>query len=212
MSVDALHRYQVIIDEICNLNWSSLNRLELMAVALAYYYFSVQFRENIEIARKLSPPDSQLAILYDGEIGTDNLSPYPGVAGIGEKMNHDEFMRRVALMSSLDEETREKIQTLGIRYLTEVRNIDSATRANSLPTFEDGGLERVFTAILKAPDWNEPSLAAFRHFLLGHIKLDSNPDAGHGTLCRHLTPDDRVVPLWSAFRDILVKAAPRLAS
>jgi hypothetical protein len=30
-------------------------------------------------------------------------------------------------------------------------------------------------------------------------------------LCRHLVADDRILPLWTLFRDLLVGAAPRLA-
>ena len=87
--------------------------------------------------------------------------------------------------------------------------MDPVTRAMSLSSYEDGGLETVFRAMLTAPDWNEPSLGAFRHFLVEHIKLDSGE---HGGLCRHLVADDRILPLWNAFRDILVGAAPRLAA
>ena len=83
------------------------------------------------------------------------------------------------------------------------------TRAMSLSSYEDGGLEKVFAAMLTAKDWDEPSLGAFRHFLVEHIKLDSGE---HGGLCRHLVADDRILPLWEAFRDILVEAAPRLAA
>lgn len=86
--------------------------------------------------------------------------------------------------------------------------MDALTRAMSLSSYEDGGLEKVFGAILQAPDWDEPSLRAFRHFLVEHIRLDGDE---HGSLCRHLVADDRVLPLWTAFRNILVEAAPRLA-
>ena len=79
----------------------------------------------------------------------------------------------------------------------------------SLSSYEDGGLERVFGAMLTAQDWDEPSLGAFRHFLVEHIKLDSGE---HGGLCRHLVADDRILPLWEAFRNILIAAAPRLAA
>ena len=107
---------------------------------------------------------------------------------------------------------RERLEKLGRAYLAEVRKLDPETRVLSLPSYEDGGLEKVFRAILHAPDWDEPSLRAFQHFLVGHIRLDSDPEAGHGSLCRHLAPDDRILPLWSAFRNLLVEAAPRLAS
>ena len=155
--------------------------------------------------------DRQLVLLREGECETDNLSPYPGVAEEGERMNHDEFMRRVFAMSSLDKAERERVERLGLAYLAEIRRIDPVTRVRSLPTYEDGGLEKVFRAVLRAPDWDEPSLRAFNHFLVGHIQLDSDPEAGHGSLCRHLAADDSVLPLWSAFRDLLVGAAPRLA-
>jgi hypothetical protein len=78
-----------------------------------------------------------------------------------------------------------------------------------LSSYEDGGLEAVFRAILTAPDWNEPSLGAFKHFLVEHIKLDSGEDS-HGSLARHLVADDRILPLWEGFRHLLVAAAPSL--
>jgi hypothetical protein len=79
----------------------------------------------------------------------------------------------------------------------------------SLSSYEDGGLKTVFRAILKARDWDSPALAAFHHFLVEHIRLDSGE---HGGLCRHLSSDDRIASLWSAFRNLLVGAAPRLAT
>jgi hypothetical protein len=79
----------------------------------------------------------------------------------------------------------------------------------SLSSYEDGGLETVFRAILEALDWESPALGAFHHFLVEHIRLDSGE---HGGLCRHLVADDRIAPLWRAFRNLLVGAAPRLAA
>jgi hypothetical protein len=209
MTVNVISRYQSVIDEIGDLNWSALTRDELMAVSAAYYYFSVQFVEAVDIACELYPSDPQLIELRQGECDTDNLSPYPGAAEPGEKMNHDEFMRRTVAMSSLDRSTRDKVENLGRAYLAEVNQFDAVTRAMSLSSYEDGGLEKVFGAMLTAEDWEEPSLGAFHHFLVEHIKLDSGE---HGGLCRHLVADDRILPLWNAFRDILVGAAPRLAA
>ena len=208
-TVDTIDRYHAVIDEISCLNWPALTRDELMAVCAAYYYFSAQFVEAVHIACDLYPSDAKLIELREGECDTDNLSPYPGVAKAGEKMNHDEFVRRTVAMSSLDRDVRAKIESLGHSYLAEVRPFDPVTRAMSLSSYEDGGLEKVFGAMLTAKDWDEPSLGAFRHFLVEHIKLDSGE---HGGLCRHLVADDRIVPLWEAFRNILVEAAPRLAA
>jgi hypothetical protein len=207
--VRAADRYTKVIDEIEALNWPDLSRDELMAACAAYYYFSAQFVDAVDIACELYPSDSKLIELRQGECDTDNLSPYPGIAEPGEKMNHDEFMRRTVAMSSLGRDTRDRIESLGRAYLAEVKQFDSITRAMSLSSYEDGGLEKVFGAMLTAKDWDEPSLGAFRHFLVEHIKLDSGE---HGGLCRHLVADDRILPLWEAFRNILVAAAPRLAA
>jgi hypothetical protein len=208
-SYKSAERYLGVIDEIEQLNWSELSRDELMAVCAAYYFFSVQFVQAVEIACKLYPSDAKLIELRHGECDTDNLSPYPRIAEPGERMNHDEFMRRTVAMSSLDRGVRNRIETLGRAYLAEVTRYDALTRAQSLSSYEDGGLEKVFGAMLTAKHWDEPSLGAFRHFLVEHIKLDSGE---HGGLCRHLVADDRILPLWEAFRNILVAAAPRLAA
>ena len=67
--------YERVIDEICNLNWAELNEEDLIRVAWAYYHFSVQFRECLEIARHMYPDDERLLQLDHGERDTDNLSP-----------------------------------------------------------------------------------------------------------------------------------------
>src|ERR1700742_1086481 len=86
--------YKQVIDEICAFDWVNLGRTDLTSVAWAYYYFSTQFRESLEAARSLYPKDELLLQLDRGERDTDNLSPWPGVANPGERMHHDEFMRR----------------------------------------------------------------------------------------------------------------------
>ena len=95
MNVQITNRYQRVIDEITNFNWRGLERDELMRACRAYYYFSKQFVDAVHIACDLYPSDQNLISLREGECDTDNLSPYPGIAEKGEKMNHDEFMRRV---------------------------------------------------------------------------------------------------------------------
>ena len=204
--------YHGVVAEISHMNWSTLGHDELMNVAWAYYYFSIQFRENLEAARRLHPEDDRLADLDKGERNTDNLSPWPGVAKPGEKMHHDEFMRRTLILTPIPEAKRHALEALGRNYLDKARAFDELTKAMSIASYEDGGLEAVFTAMVSAPDWQGAGLGAFKHFLTEHIRFDSDPDGGHGALCRHLTPDDRILPLWIAFRNILVEAAPSLTS
>ena len=206
----AAFAYEQVIDEICNLGWTTLTEEDLIRVAWAYYHFSVQFRECLEIARELYPDDERLLQLDHGERNTDNLSPWPGVAAVGEKINHDEFMRRTLELARIPEIGRMALAAIGNDYLKKVRAIDPETKALALATYEDGGLERVFRAILTARHWTGPLQQAFKHFLTEHIRFDSDPDQGHGALCRHLTPDDRVLPLWTTFNQILIEAVPRL--
>lgn len=211
--MDVLVRFQFrqVVDEICNLEWQSLTSSEMIATAHAYYYFSIQFRENLLEARSLYPDDGKLLQLEEGECNTDNLSPWPGVAADGERMDHDEFMRRALDLLPIEPERAVQIRDIGEAYLANVRMRDSFARALSIASYEDGGLESVFKAILRFESWDNPLLRAFHHFLIEHIRFDSDPDEGHGALCRHLPPDDRVLVFWEAFRDLLVDCVPRLA-
>jgi hypothetical protein len=210
VNILASARYRRVIEEIASLNWQGLTRQDVLAAAHAYYYFSVQFRENLEIAVALHPWDAGLAELHAGECDTANLSPFPDVAAPGEKMDHDEFMRRLLRHSDLEPARLHSITRLGAAYLAECRGVDRLARALSISSYEDGGLEAVFTAILSAPNWTGTALLAFRHFLTEHIRFDSDVETGHGALGRSLVPDDRILPLWEAFYDLLIGAAPKL--
>jgi hypothetical protein len=206
---DAL--YENVITDICDLDWPSLCTEDLIAVAWAYYFFSVQFRENLLIARTIHPQDQSLQDLEAEECNTDNLSPWPGVALPAEKMDHDEFMKRVLSLAPIDEHKRHAFETAGHRYLTIIRAMNHTQRALSITSYEDGGLERVFRAMLTAPPHANPLLDGFRHFLSEHIKFDSDPSQGHGAMIRHLTPDDRILPLWLGFKQLLLEFAPALS-
>ena len=210
METLTLNRYQMVVDNIDAMNWAGLSAQDLVDCAWAYYYFSIQFRESLEVACRLYPTDEKLAQLRQEECGTANLSPWPGVAEPGEQMNHDEFMRRAIMLSPIDTQRRARLEQLGQSYLMSVRGVDDQTKALAIASYEDGGLEQVFTAFLKATPWDGPVLDAFKHFLTEHIRFDSDPEQGHGALSRHLAPDDRILPLWSAFHDLLAQAVPKL--
>lgn len=202
--------YKPVIEEICGLHWADLNQSQLSAAAWAYYFFSVQFRENLEIALSMEPDDTKLQDLVREECATDNLSPWPHVAAPHEKLNHDEFMRRLLRLSPINNDDQVIIAAAGQRYLSRIRQVADHTRAISIASYEAGGLEAVFKAILHAKCWDTPLLEAFRHFLVMHISFDSNPDQGHGALVQHLVPDDRIRCLWVEFRELLVTCVPHL--
>ncbi len=203
---------ETLVSEICQMKWEKLDHDQILDSAWIYYYFSIQFRENLEIARKLFPNDSRLEELDRGERDTDNLSPCPGVVAAGERVNHDEFMLRSLRLEQIDPSRRRRLQAIGEAYLKTTRSMDMMTRASSLSSYEAGGLEAVFNAILRAPVWDGPALAAYRHFLVGHIELDSDPEHGHGSLCEHLKPGEKVPQLWDAFRMALAEGVPALVS
>ena len=197
--------YQSVITSIGDMAWENLDSHEIMRIAKVYYYFSIQFRENLEIACSLYPLDTKLGELRAGECNTDNLSPWPGVADKDERMNHDEFMRRVIWLHP-SVASDQGLTNAGVTYLRRCRAVDRHARAASLASYEDGGLATVFMAILRSKGWDDRANRAFRHFLVSHLRFDGD----HGALSRHLTVDDRILPLWMAFRDLLVYDAPRL--
>lgn len=210
MLVSEIYQFTGVIDSICELHWSRLKPGELEDIAIMYFYFSVLFRENLQIARTLYPDDEKLAQLEQDECNTDNLSPWPGVAHTGERMDHDEFMRRVVLLSPVDGDRRSELDAIGQPYLAIIRKMDPDARARSIASCEDRGLERVFGAILTSEHWGSDSLRAFKHFLLEHLRFDADPEHGHGALARHLKPNDDVLLTWTEFRRILVEAVPAL--
>jgi hypothetical protein len=83
--------------------------------------------------------------LCAGECDTDTLSPYPRVATVGEKMNHDEFMRRAVAMSSLDGDTQAR-QGREPRPCVSYENSQDGrvTKAMSLSSHEMAGWRRCF--------------------------------------------------------------------
>jgi hypothetical protein len=49
--------YEAAVSEVCSLEWVALDRFQLTAVAWAYYFFSIQFRENLEVLHRKYPDD-----------------------------------------------------------------------------------------------------------------------------------------------------------
>ena len=211
MSTAERFEFQGVIDDIVALNWQLLSSHEMMAAAWAYHYFSIQFRESLGVARSLYPDDDKLKRLEQEECDTDNLSPWPGVAQAGERMNHDEFMRRALDLVAVDPVRARHFDAVGQAYLAMTRGLDAPARAASIASYEDGGLERVFTAILRHDCWDNDLLAAFAHFLVEHVRFDSDPEQGHGALSRHIAIDDRILPLWQGFKSLLIDCVPQLA-
>jgi hypothetical protein len=204
-------RFFGVIEEISKFPWSSMSRDDMVDVARAYYFFSVQFRESLNEARRLYPEDDDLRQLEAEECDTDNLSPWPNVAAVGERLNHDEYMRRTLTLTPCTVAKAEALKAIGHRYLAATRSQPSAARAASVVSYEDGGLERVFKAMLTFRHWDTEPLLAFRHFLEKHVYFDGGSEKSHGALCRHIHVDDSVMPLWLNFRDLLLETVPAIS-
>lgn len=207
--IDSKPCYTDIIDRICGMRWPTLSEDEIFRVARAYHFFSIQFRECLEVACRLYPNDANLKNLRLEECDTANLSPWPGVADPGEKLDHDAFMERLIRLQKINE--IDDLNAAGEAYLATVRAVNDLARAKAIASYEDTGLSKVFSAILQAPRWETPALRAFQHFLRKHIEFDTDSDGGHGLLASTLSPDGTITPLWQAFEDILKRAVPRLA-
>src|ERR1700757_781427 len=117
-------RYLHVIDEIAQFDWANLTEQDMACAAWAYYYFSIQFRESLVAARALHPDDEKLKHLEAEECNTDNLSPWPDVAEDGEKMNHDEFMRRTLSLVPIAADRAEYFRSAGEAYLAMTREMD----------------------------------------------------------------------------------------
>jgi hypothetical protein len=121
-------------------------------------------------------------------------------------------MRRLLALYPIARERQQRLEEIGQRYMRKVSEVDMLARAASIASYEDGGLERVFRAVLQAQSWDGPLLQGFKHFLIEHIRFDNDPDRGHGALSRHLGLDDKILPLWIAFKHLLIESAPNLIS
>jgi len=202
--------YKNIVQEIDGLGWENLNPDEVVRAVWAYYFFSIQFRENMFTACELFPEDEALQRLKREECDTSNLSPFPDIADFEEKLDHDEFVRRVLALAPVSEEEYVSFQMKGERYLSAIRAQDALSRALSIASYEDNGLLVVFTAMLRMPGLDVYPMDGFRHFAEAHIGFDSDADQGHGALCKGIVVDDRVTPLWQAFKDLLIDFVPGL--
>jgi hypothetical protein len=101
------------VDEIYLLNRSDLDKIGLAGVAWAYYFFSIQFREDPEIACAVYPHDKLSGRLTREECATSNLSHWPGIADPDEAMNHDAFLRRLLALSPIRPEARSPVEKAG---------------------------------------------------------------------------------------------------
>ena len=132
-------RFKQVIGEICDLGWSGLDEAGVIDAAWSYYFFSVQFQENMEVARALYPDDPKLQDLEREESNTGNLSPWPEVAAEGEKMNHCEFMRRVLELTPIAEDKRYRFEAAGARYLERVRGWSRKSARSASPATRMAG-------------------------------------------------------------------------
>ena len=107
-------------------------------------FLSSVSRECLEIARRLYPDDERLLELDRGERDTDNLSPWPVVAAVGERMHHDEFMRRTLELTKIPGGRKRRLAAIGEAYLTRIRAMDATAGQWRLPVMKMAGWKECF--------------------------------------------------------------------
>ena len=116
-------------------------------------------------ARELLPDDEQLEELDRGERDTDNLSPYPGVVVAGERVNHDEFMRRALLLTPIDDIRRSRLEEIGAAYLSKSAPLTIGQRRRASRAMRTAGLRRCSGACCRPRIGTIPSCGLSSTFL-----------------------------------------------
>src|SRR5690242_21076920 len=65
------------------------------------------------------------------------------------------------------------------RSLARISAMDPYTRAAGISSYEDGGLERIFGAILNCACWETPLLQGFRHFVVKQDRKSTRLNSSH---------------------------------
>ena len=193
------------------MNWRRLSIGELIDVAWAYYFFSIQFRENLLIARELLPDDAQLEQLGSRRKGYGQfISLSRGCRRRGASGS-----RRVHAESVVADADRRASAAIASRRSARLISAKSAPLTvgqgpRASRAMRTGVLRKCSGACCRPRIGRIPCSQGFKHFLEKHIEFDSDVENGHGGLCRHLPPNEGVRELWTAFKESLIQVAPAL--
>lgn len=184
-------QYLNTVARIRNVRWDLADTSDLLSLMLLGAYTAEEFAESLRIATRLKP--SAFEEMARGELDTTNIQfdDYVGPGDHSAYLWHFIEKHGVCLKCSMS------VRLAGERYVQFVRRLPEPVRLMSIVSREQE-LPGIFSAILKAPGWNDlPELEAYRHYLSEHIRLDSG-SGGHADLLSSLEVDDSVSSFWEA--------------
>jgi hypothetical protein len=178
--------YKVIVEEIKNLNWASLNSKDLQSLMVLSWYSAVEFAESLRITINHHAEDPAFREMAKGELKTGNLS-FDDYHNVGD---HSEFLKYFIVKYGIKEKTPARVIKAGEDYLAAVRQLPASIRIMSIVSRE-AELPGIFSKVLGAKDWSAKGLDAFRYYLETHIAIDS-AEGGHADLLKEFEVNDDV--------------------
>jgi len=200
--------YEKVIEEIKELNWESLDGKELQQLMYLSYISAREFAEALRIALELYPDDEQLKEMARGELQTQNLKfedPADGEV-YNQQGDHADYLNHFLKKYHLEKGSK-TLKEYADAYLEACRALEDKVRAMSVFSREEE-LSGIFREILKAKNWDDGALPAFKDYLEKHIDFDSK-EGGHAELTKKFPVDDSVKLFYEA-RLKMYRAIPRL--
>jgi hypothetical protein len=183
--------YKALVEKIRNLNWKNLPSRELKDLMVLSYAAALEFAESLRIALDLYPEDENLQEMAKGELDASNLS----FEDFDMRGDHSAFLYHFICRYNYSPSSAAVLECAR-EYFAACRQLPPEVRAMSVFSRE-AELPGIFEEILKADDWDDPMLAAFRYYLETHIDLDSD-EGGHNDLLSDFIIDDSVLPFYEA--------------
>ena len=190
------------VHEIQNMPWKDLSTKELQQVMYLSWVSAMEFAEGVRLAIGLYPDNPKLITMAAGEIDANNLH----FGDYARRGDHSKFLSYFLEEHNIT--PTPKSHQAAKKYLALCRSLPVDVRAMSVFSREQE-LPNIFSEILKAPDWSEPGLAAYRYYLGQHIQLDTS-SGGHGEMTQDFPITEQVAPFYKARRDLYREAIAKL--
>jgi hypothetical protein len=176
-----------LLREIINLQWENLDTEGMQGVMRLSLCTAWEFQKSLKIALATLPDDKRFAEMAAGETKNLKFNDYDG------RGNHAEFIQHFADAHKLCNRNA-VIERATERYTKAVDSLPAKTRIESL-ALRERVLPAIFSSMLafssQRVDWDDPLLAAYKHYLQMHIVLDAMP-GGHGDLLSHIPLTEQV--------------------
>jgi len=189
-----MKKAQENISQIANFNWSKMSIYDILYLSLTTAY---EFAESLRIAQKFYPENKDIAAVASGELLTDNLY-YENYRRPGD---HADYLAYFFVRKNLGRRVSLKAQVSADIYLIKCESFTDGQRAMSIISREQE-LHKIFEKIVSSHNWKSNSLDFYEHYLLEHIRFDSQ-EGGHGDLLSKLPLNEKYLDeFWAARFDL----------